>query len=191
MKWKLRSWLPFSAMSHLNGQRLHGRAMRVTLSKHTTVQLPREGHEDQGLTKDFSNSPLHRFKKPGSKNYSNIFPPSATLHLSNIPWVCLCLRLILSCIHTRFIILSSKRLSIQMSLLFLLPHPLLCFQAFCDGRWSQETLCKLRSHSQGLQVLSVSCSFLQWFFLKLKPSLSWMVVVICLLCNTMRMFLCF
>ncbi|KAM6960923.1 polypyrimidine tract-binding protein 1a [Aplochiton taeniatus] len=73
------------AMSHLNGQRLHGRAMRATLSKHTTVQLPREGHEDQGLTKDYGNSPLHRFKKPGSKNYSNIFPPSATLHLSNIP----------------------------------------------------------------------------------------------------------
>nr|XP_057912116.1 polypyrimidine tract-binding protein 1a isoform X2 [Doryrhamphus excisus] len=73
------------AISHLNGQRLHGRAIRVTLSKHTTVQLPREGQEDQGLTKDFSNSPLHRFKKPGSKNYSNIFPPSATLHLSNIP----------------------------------------------------------------------------------------------------------
>uniref|UniRef100_A0A3P8V3U4 Polypyrimidine tract binding protein 1a n=1 Tax=Cynoglossus semilaevis TaxID=244447 RepID=A0A3P8V3U4_CYNSE len=73
------------AMSHLNGQRLHGRAMRVTLSKHSTVQLPREGHEEQGLTKDYSNSPLHRFKKPGSKNYSNIFPPSATLHLSNIP----------------------------------------------------------------------------------------------------------
>uniref|UniRef100_A0A674MJY9 Polypyrimidine tract binding protein 1a n=1 Tax=Takifugu rubripes TaxID=31033 RepID=A0A674MJY9_TAKRU len=73
------------AMSHLNGQRLHGREMRVTFSKHTTVQLPREGHEDQGLTKDYSNSPLHRFKKPGSKNYSNIFPPSATLHLSNIP----------------------------------------------------------------------------------------------------------
>ncbi|XP_034051188.1 polypyrimidine tract-binding protein 1a isoform X2 [Thalassophryne amazonica] len=73
------------AMSHLNGQRLHGRAMRVTLSKHTTVQLPREGHEDQGLTKDYSNSPLHRFKKPGSKNYCNIYPPSPTLHLSNIP----------------------------------------------------------------------------------------------------------
>ncbi|XP_020482805.1 polypyrimidine tract-binding protein 1a isoform X2 [Labrus bergylta] len=73
------------AMSHLSGQRLHGRDMRVTFSKHTTVQLPREGHEDQGLTKDYGNSPLHRFKKPGSKNYSNIFPPSATLHLSNIP----------------------------------------------------------------------------------------------------------
>ncbi|XP_041912400.1 polypyrimidine tract-binding protein 1b isoform X4 [Alosa sapidissima] len=73
------------AMSHLNGQKLQGRAMRVTLSKHTAVQLPREGHEDQGLTKDYSSSPLHRFKKPGSKNYSNIFPPSSTLHLSNIP----------------------------------------------------------------------------------------------------------
>ncbi|XP_043985208.1 polypyrimidine tract-binding protein 1b isoform X7 [Gambusia affinis] len=73
------------AMSHLNGQRLHGKPLRITLSKHTSVQLPREGHEDQGLTKDYSNSPLHRFKKPGSKNYSNIFPPSATLHLSNIP----------------------------------------------------------------------------------------------------------
>ncbi|TRY84172.1 hypothetical protein DNTS_026059 [Danionella cerebrum] len=73
------------AMSHLNGQKLYGKPLRVTLSKHTTVQLPREGHEDQGLTKDYSNSPLHRFKKPGSKNYSNIFPPSSTLHLSNIP----------------------------------------------------------------------------------------------------------
>ncbi|KAM5193029.1 polypyrimidine tract-binding protein 3 isoform 2-T2 [Mantella aurantiaca] len=73
------------AMSHLNGQRLHGRVLRITLSKHHSVQLPREGHEDQGLTKDYTNSPLHRFKKPGSKNFQNIFPPSATLHLSNIP----------------------------------------------------------------------------------------------------------
>uniref|UniRef100_A0A8C5D496 Polypyrimidine tract-binding protein 1-like n=1 Tax=Gouania willdenowi TaxID=441366 RepID=A0A8C5D496_GOUWI len=73
------------AMSHLSGQRLHGKPVRVTLSKHSSVQLPREGHEDQGLTKDYSSSSLHRFKKPGSKNYANIFPPSATLHLSNIP----------------------------------------------------------------------------------------------------------
>uniref|UniRef100_A0AAY4AFX3 Polypyrimidine tract binding protein 3 n=1 Tax=Denticeps clupeoides TaxID=299321 RepID=A0AAY4AFX3_9TELE len=73
------------AMSHLNGQRLHGKVIRVTISKHHTVQLPREGQEDQGLTKDYSGSPLHRFKKPGSKNFQNIFPPSATLHLSNIP----------------------------------------------------------------------------------------------------------
>ncbi|KFP84163.1 Polypyrimidine tract-binding protein 1, partial [Acanthisitta chloris] len=73
------------AMSHLNGQKLHGKPIRITLSKHQTVQLPRDGQEDNGLTKDFGNSPLHRFKKPGSKNFQNIFPPSATLHLSNIP----------------------------------------------------------------------------------------------------------
>ncbi|NXU89764.1 PTBP2 protein, partial [Xiphorhynchus elegans] len=73
------------AMSHLNGQKMYGKIIRVTLSKHQSVQLPREGLDDQGLTKDFGNSPLHRFKKPGSKNFQNIFPPSATLHLSNIP----------------------------------------------------------------------------------------------------------
>lgn len=46
-----------------------GKQIRVTLSKHQTVQLPKEGQPDAGLTKDYSNSPLHRFKKPGSKNY--------------------------------------------------------------------------------------------------------------------------
>ncbi|XP_046883352.1 polypyrimidine tract-binding protein 2-like [Hypomesus transpacificus] len=73
------------AMSHLNGQKMYGKIIRVALSKHQTVALPRDGLDDQGLTKDFSNSPLHRFKKPGSKNFQNIFPPSSTLHLSNIP----------------------------------------------------------------------------------------------------------
>lgn len=75
------------AMSHLNGQRLHGNVIRVTLSKHPVVQLPRGGaaQDEQTLTRDFSGSALHRFKKPGSKNFNNIFPPSATLHLSNIP----------------------------------------------------------------------------------------------------------
>ncbi|KAG7219011.1 hypothetical protein INR49_005911 [Caranx melampygus] len=58
------------AMSHLNGQRLHGNVIRVTLSKHPVVQLPRggAGQEEQALTRDFSGSALHRFKKPGSKN---------------------------------------------------------------------------------------------------------------------------
>ncbi|RVE59114.1 hypothetical protein OJAV_G00201430 [Oryzias javanicus] len=73
------------AMSHLNGQKMYGKIIRVTLSKHQSVALPRDGLDDQGLTKDFTNSSLHRFKKPGSKNFQNIFPPSATLHLSNVP----------------------------------------------------------------------------------------------------------
>ena len=94
-----------SAISHLDKLKVWTKQIRVTLSKHQTVQLPKEGQPDAGLTKDYSNSPLHRFKKPGSKNYQvsfpskkshdrsskllfflqNIYPPSSTLHLSNIP----------------------------------------------------------------------------------------------------------
>ena len=73
------------AMNHLDKTKLWGKAIRVMPSKHTTVQLPKDGQPDAGLTKDYGNSNLHRFKKPGSKNYSNIYPPSSTLHLSNIP----------------------------------------------------------------------------------------------------------
>ncbi|XP_063379228.1 polypyrimidine tract-binding protein 2 isoform X3 [Cydia fagiglandana] len=73
------------ALTHMDKLRVFGKAMRVMLSKHQTVQLPKEGQPDAGLTRDYSQSPLHRFKKPGSKNYQNIYPPSATLHLSNIP----------------------------------------------------------------------------------------------------------
>nr|XP_018900088.1 PREDICTED: polypyrimidine tract-binding protein 1-like [Bemisia tabaci] len=73
------------AMTHMDKLRLFGKQMRVMPSKHQIVQMPKEGQPDAGLTKDYTNSPLHRFKKPGSKNYQNIYPPSATLHLSNIP----------------------------------------------------------------------------------------------------------
>ncbi|XP_047405112.1 polypyrimidine tract-binding protein 1-like [Sciurus carolinensis] len=72
-------------MSLLNGQTLHGKPISITLTKHQNVQLPLKDQEDEGLTRDFSNSPLHRFKKPGSKNFHHIFPPSATLCLSHIP----------------------------------------------------------------------------------------------------------
>ncbi|XP_034341574.1 polypyrimidine tract-binding protein 1-like [Arvicanthis niloticus] len=73
------------ALRYLNGHKLYGKALCILLSKHQSVKLPREGKEDQSLTKDYVNSPMHRFKKPGSKNFQNIFPPSATLHLSNLP----------------------------------------------------------------------------------------------------------
>nr|XP_011436710.1 polypyrimidine tract-binding protein 1 isoform X12 [Crassostrea gigas] len=74
------------AIAHLDKVKVWGKNIRVTQSKHTLVQMPKEGQpQDAGLTKDFTNSPLHRFKRPGSKNCQNIFPPSAVLHLSNIP----------------------------------------------------------------------------------------------------------
>ncbi|XP_061423663.1 polypyrimidine tract-binding protein 2-like isoform X5 [Lethenteron reissneri] len=71
------------AMSHLNGQRMYGKPIRVTSSRYQTVQLPRDGSDS--LTRDFSDSPLHRFRRMGAKNFHHIFPPSVTLHLSNIP----------------------------------------------------------------------------------------------------------
>lgn len=59
--------------------------MRVSRSKHDNVNMPKAEDEGKELTKEYVNSPLHRFKKPGSKNFKNIFPPICTLHLSNIP----------------------------------------------------------------------------------------------------------
>jgi len=74
------------AQGYLDKQRIYGKIIRVTRSKHQLVQMPRDGNQsDAGLTKDFVNSPLHRFKIPGSRNYLNIYPPSNTLHISNIP----------------------------------------------------------------------------------------------------------
>ncbi|KAL4236022.1 Polypyrimidine tract-binding protein 2 [Mactra antiquata] len=72
-------------IAHLDKQKVWGKQIRVTQSKHSLVQMPKDGQPDAGLTKDFTNSTLHRFKRPGSKNCQNIFPPSAVLHLSNIP----------------------------------------------------------------------------------------------------------
>uniref|UniRef100_A0A914H8N2 RRM domain-containing protein n=1 Tax=Globodera rostochiensis TaxID=31243 RepID=A0A914H8N2_GLORO len=73
------------AIQHLDKVKWNSKNMRVTASKHIVVQMPKEGQPDAGLTKEYVNSSLHRFKKPGSKNYMNIYPPSSTLHLSNIP----------------------------------------------------------------------------------------------------------
>ncbi|XP_074593159.1 polypyrimidine tract-binding protein 1-like isoform X2 [Brevipalpus obovatus] len=73
------------AMTYLDKVKLYGKQIKITASKHSCVQMPKEGQPDSGLTKDYTNSSLHRFKKPGSRNYQNIYPPSSTLHLSNIP----------------------------------------------------------------------------------------------------------
>lgn len=73
------------AIAHLDKAKVWGKNIRVTQSKHAMVQMPKDGQPDAGLTKDFTNSPVHRFKRPGSKNCQNIFPPSSVLHLSNIP----------------------------------------------------------------------------------------------------------
>lgn len=71
-------------MYFLNGQPLWSRTLKIAVSKFNTVQMPKED-TDVGLTKDYANNPLHRFRKPNSKNYNNIYSPNSVLHLSNIP----------------------------------------------------------------------------------------------------------
>ncbi|KAL3319227.1 Polypyrimidine tract-binding protein 2 [Cichlidogyrus casuarinus] len=72
------------ALHHLNGKELWGKRLKILLSKSDLVQLPRTpAHGD--LTKDYSNSKLHRFRMPNSKNFLNIYSPNPVLHLSNMP----------------------------------------------------------------------------------------------------------
>uniref|UniRef100_A0A0K0E3R3 RRM domain-containing protein n=1 Tax=Strongyloides stercoralis TaxID=6248 RepID=A0A0K0E3R3_STRER len=75
----------FLAVKHLDNTRWNGNYMRVAPSKFSSVQIRLDGKQDESSTKDYTHSPLHRFRKPGSKNYMNIYPPNSTLHLSNIP----------------------------------------------------------------------------------------------------------
>jgi len=71
------------AITNLDKAEVWGKTLRVAQSIHQLIQMPKEGQSDAGLTRDFVNSPHHRFKKrQGSKAY--IFPPTAVLHLYNV-----------------------------------------------------------------------------------------------------------
>ncbi|KAL6058089.1 Polypyrimidine tract-binding protein 2 [Balamuthia mandrillaris] len=75
-----------TALSHLNGLPLHGKNLLINFSKHNSISLPRDAQQEGShLTKDYSGSPLHRYKVQGSKNYHHICSPSPVLHISNIP----------------------------------------------------------------------------------------------------------
>jgi polypyrimidine tract-binding protein 2 len=74
-----------NSITSLDRVRWQGKQLKVSLSKHASIQLPKEGLPDSWMTKDYTNSNLHRFKNPGPKSYTNVYPPTATLHLSNVP----------------------------------------------------------------------------------------------------------
>lgn len=78
-------WMAQISRQYLDKVPLFGKPMNVSPSKNEHVQRTKDDRlEGAELTKDYTGSPLHRFKKPGSKNSSNIFEPSSTLHISNI-----------------------------------------------------------------------------------------------------------
>eukprot|EP00128_Syssomonas_multiformis_P001855 Colp12_sorted_trinity150504_noHs@746 len=74
-----------SAIQHLNNCPMFGQKLSVIMSRHQQVTMPREDTSANPTTKDFTNSPLHRFKVPGSKNFLNVCMPAKTLHISSIP----------------------------------------------------------------------------------------------------------
>lgn len=73
------------AIKNLNNKKLYGKELKLRLSKFQKVNMPKEGADTYNLTKEYLNSPLHRYRKSGSKNYLNIYEPCDVLHLSNIP----------------------------------------------------------------------------------------------------------
>lgn len=124
------TYILLSALTHLDKIKVWGKQIRVAPSKHPIVQMPTDLQADGAkLTKDYTNSPLHRYKKKGSKNYQNIYPPSATLHLSNIPYVS----------QTVFLKHSSNISNINnyCNLYWYIINYRLFLQARCSGRTAQ------------------------------------------------------
>jgi len=73
------------AVQYLNGCTLYGSVMSVASSKAMEVKLPRGDEEDgQELTKDFTGSDLHRFKRKSFVNLKNVNGPSQVLHVANL-----------------------------------------------------------------------------------------------------------
>lgn len=73
------------AVQYLDGCVLHGSAISVAASKAMDVKMPRGSEEDgQELTKDFTGSDLHRFKRKSFVNLKNVNGPSQVLHVANL-----------------------------------------------------------------------------------------------------------
>eukprot|EP00211_Chloroparvula_japonica_P003131 CAMPEP_0119118746 /NCGR_PEP_ID=MMETSP1310-20130426/522_1 /TAXON_ID=464262 /ORGANISM="Genus nov. species nov., Strain RCC2339" /LENGTH=526 /DNA_ID=CAMNT_0007108133 /DNA_START=258 /DNA_END=1838 /DNA_ORIENTATION=+ len=72
---------------HLNGRMFMGKELKINYSRHQSVALPKHDLSTDGelLTKDFTGSPLHRFKYDHSKHYAHVTPPVEMMHVANLP----------------------------------------------------------------------------------------------------------
>lgn len=76
----------YLGQKHLNRLFLFDKELAISFSRHSEVSLPRaEDFESAMLTKDYTGSPIHRFKHRTVRATKNINPPSQVLHVSNIP----------------------------------------------------------------------------------------------------------
>ena len=75
------------AKQNLNGVLIFGKNLICDYAKKSTivdVTLLKKEPNNKYMG-DYTNSSEHRYKYVGSKNHSNIAPPSKVLHLSNLP----------------------------------------------------------------------------------------------------------
>ena len=72
-----------TAKNNLHNIPLLGQNLLVSISRNSFINMP-SSEKKAALCKDYENSPFHRYKIAGSKNFQNMFPPSCVLHLSNL-----------------------------------------------------------------------------------------------------------
>jgi hnRNP-L/PTB/hephaestus splicing factor len=77
----------FRAKENLDGLPFFGVTLGVSFSRHPRVNVPPPdpSREPSVLTKDYTDSKVHRFIKPNSKNERHIAPPSNGICVSGIP----------------------------------------------------------------------------------------------------------
>ena len=68
-------FIHFLALQNLNNVTLYEQEMRVSRSKHDNVNMPKAEDEGKELTKEYVNSPLHRFKVK-SVSYTHLTLPT-------------------------------------------------------------------------------------------------------------------
>jgi RNA recognition motif-containing protein len=70
-----------TAKHHLHNLPLYGRTMLVSISRNSFIDTP---GRKAALCRDYTDSPFHRYKIAGSKNFQHMFPPATVVHLSNL-----------------------------------------------------------------------------------------------------------
>mmetsp|Transcript_19775 Transcript_19775/g.36431 ORF Transcript_19775/g.36431 Transcript_19775/m.36431 type:complete len:411 (+) Transcript_19775:10091-11323(+) len=70
-----------TAKHHLHNLPFYGRTMLVSISRNSFINTP---GRKAALCRDYTDSPFHRYKIAGSKNFQHMFPPATVVHLSNL-----------------------------------------------------------------------------------------------------------
>ncbi|KAF0991477.1 hypothetical protein HZS_3821 [Henneguya salminicola] len=78
------AYMADQVIKHLHQLEVDRNFLCVNLSNYDSIKMPARNSENPHLTQDYSNSPYKRYKRLGSRNYRHIYPPSTTLHVSNI-----------------------------------------------------------------------------------------------------------